>query len=240
MRSMSMFIMMGLLLCSFILIIGCSDSVESQVSIAPESQAVQTNIVIPVATTTSNDADTLQKNDFQPDSSDVSQQESTNEAFNFNQFYYPSGWMGDFKDLTVIPDSHVSMDDASCLELSWKPTRGGEGWTGIYWQHPDKNWGGQNGLDLSDKNFNTLKFKARGADGGEKATFKFGGIKGTYSDSVQPAKEKSVTLTSEWVEYAIDLEGEDLSNVIGGFCWEVNDKQCPHGCTIYINSIEFE
>jgi hypothetical protein len=76
----------------------------------------------------------------------------------------------------------------------------------------------------------TLRFRAKGAVGGEKVRFYVGGFiplsapenKDTVTDA-QTGIE--VTLTTEWREYSIDLRGLDLSRVGNGFAWVSNDER---------------
>jgi hypothetical protein len=91
--------------------------------------------------------------------------------------------------------------------------------------------------------FSRVTFWARGENGGEKAEFKVGGIDGKelYPDSIQPAVSTGeVTLSRDWQQYTIDLTGQNLNHVIGGFCWVTNQNQNPDGCTIYLDDMRFE
>ena len=51
---------------------------------------------------------------------------------------------------------------------------GQKGWAGIYWQHPDKNWGDEIGLNLVGAK--KISFYAKGERGGEIVEFISGGI----------------------------------------------------------------
>lgn len=156
--------------------------------------------------------------------------------------FYPGGWMGDWGDITL---DDVSTDnpysEPACIKITYSAARSqGEGWSGIYWQYPDKNWGNKiEGRDLTGST--QLTFWARGEKGGEKAEFKVGGITGEYHDSIQPPVSIGlIVLSDNWQQYTIDLAGNDLSHVIGGFCWVTNKNQNPHGCTIYLDDIRYE
>jgi hypothetical protein len=208
-------------------------------SIAPDPQPIQTSIATPVSTPVQNPITTPEYTVVETLSPGDVSDNAAKSMVNFNELFYPSGWMGDKEGISALPGTQGCMGSASCLEITWKPTPGGEEWAGIYWQSPKDNWGDEKGLDLSGYNIKKLTFMARGDKGGEKSIFKFGGISGTYSDSVRPAIELPVTLSREWKEYSIDLTGKDLSNVIGGFCWVVNNTQCPKGCTIFVDKIGF-
>ena len=156
--------------------------------------------------------------------------------------YYASGWMGDWGDITfddACTDNPHS--DPICIKIAYSAAKSqGEGWAGIYWQHPDSNWGDKiGGYDLTGAT--KLTFWAKGEKGGEKAEFKVGGITGDYPDSLQPAATtRVVSLSDNWQKFTINLAGKDLSHIIGGFCWVTNKNQNPYGCTIYLDDIRFE
>jgi hypothetical protein len=120
--------------------------------------------------------------------------------------------------------------------------QGTQGWAGIYWQYPENNWGDlKDGKDLSG--YTKVTFWARGDKGGEKATFKVGGINGKapYPDSIQPAVSTGlITLSKNWQQYTIDLKNQKLNHVIGGFVWTSAKDENPNGATIYLDDIRFE
>lgn len=160
---------------------------------------------------------------------------------NIFQRFVPSGWMGDIADIEI--DIHSMINPYSgeeCIQIQYAATNSdGAGWSGIYWQYPENNWGTEpDGLNLSD--YSRITFWARGEEGGEKAEFKIGGIAGDYPDSIQPdASFGVVELEDTWVEYEINLVGLDLSNVIGGFAWISTLRDNPNGCVIYLDDIRF-
>ena len=155
--------------------------------------------------------------------------------------YAASGWMGDVGDLS-LNDQYLKNphSGATCIKITYsaKETQGA-GWAGIYWQNPPNNWGEtRGGFDLSG--YNKLTFWARGKDGGEIIEgFKVGGIKGTYPDSLEVGIGP-VILTKEWKEYTINLAGEDLSYVSGGFGWVTASQLNPDGAIFYLDDIRFE
>jgi len=55
-----------------------------------------------------------------------------------------------------------------------------------------------------------------------------------------PASLGPVTLTKDWQQYTINLEGKDLTYISGGFCWSTNLDVNPEGCTFYIDEIRYE
>ena len=156
--------------------------------------------------------------------------------------YYPSGWMGDWGDIT-LDDSYTDNphSDPICIKIIYSAAKSqGEGWAGIYWQHPDSNWGDKiGGYDLTGAT--KLTFWARGEKSGEKAEFKVGGITGKYPDSLRPPASTGVVILSDnWQQYTLDLTGKDLSHIIGGFVWVTTKSQNPYGCTIYLDDIRYE
>jgi len=172
--------------------------------------------------------------------------------------FFSSGWMGELAD-HIGNDSTITnptdiIDELStdnphsgetCMRISYTPSIGQ--WGGIYWQFPVNNWGKYPGYDLSsslDGNDTVkLSFWVRGKEGGEKAEFKTGGIYDhtlDYSDSYGPISTGVIILTNQWKEHSLVLTGEDLSMVIGGFCWVTNYYQNPNGSTIYLDEIVFE
>jgi len=167
---------------------------------------------------------------------------STKKIVNVPDAFFPSGWMGDWGDITLddaCTDNPHS--EPTCIKITYSAAKSqGKGWAGIYWQYPDSNWGDNpDGRDLTGAT--KLTFWARGEKGGEKAEFKVGGIDGKYPDSIQPPVSTGViVLSDKWQQYTIDLTGKDLSHVIGGFCWVTNKNQNPYGCTIYLDDIKFE
>lgn len=161
-----------------------------------------------------------------------------------SDYYYPSGWMGDTDSIAFYPVStNVPSHNGNWnieIKYSPKPTDT-NGWSGIYWQYPDNNWGNMpGGYDLSK--YSRLTFWARGKEGGERAEFKVGGLsRGSYPDSLQPAATtQPITLSNEWTKYSIDLTGKDLHRIGGGFVWVSSRASNPEGCTIYLNDIQFE
>jgi hypothetical protein len=154
--------------------------------------------------------------------------------------YKPTGWMGDLKDINLTVASSDSPHSLPiCTKIVYSP-KGNNGWAGIYWQYPANNWGDNSkGYDLTGAK--KLTFWARGQVGGERAEFKVGGITGQYPDSMtNPISTDTVVLSNEWQQYTIDLIGQDLSHVIGGFCWVTNINQNPMGCIVYLDDIIYE
>ncbi|MFT7637737.1 MAG: hypothetical protein ACI9Y8_001515, partial [Candidatus Omnitrophota bacterium] len=137
--------------------------------------------------------------------------------------YFPSGWMGDFNDVTM---NSSYLENAHSGSTSIKITYGnkasqGARWAGVYWQSPANNWGSRaGGYDLNGAT--KLTFWARGANGGERLEeAKMGGMAGEYGDT-DLAGIGPVLLSAEWKQFSIDLEFKDLSRIVGGFALAVN------------------
>jgi hypothetical protein len=154
--------------------------------------------------------------------------------------FVPEGWMGDISDIKIDDNYKLDHQRPSIMQIAYTPT-GSKGWAGVYWwDPPGSSFGDQNGgFDLACAK--KLTFWAKGEHGGEKAEFKVGGLQGTYSDSLQPAKSSGpLALTNKWVQYTIDLTGQDLSHIMGGFVFVTNKESNPKGAVIYIDDIKFE
>jgi len=155
--------------------------------------------------------------------------------------FIPSGWMGDYGDLKYdSASSDKPHSGVSCLKITYgnKASQGAR-WAGMYWQYPANNWGNMDtSYNLSKAT--KLTFWARGDKGGERIEeFKMGGITGEYPDS-DSAGIGPVVLTTEWQQFTIDLQGKDLSSIIGGFCWASNIDVNPDGIIFYLDDIQYE
>lgn len=164
----------------------------------------------------------------------------------------PAGWMSGGGN----PALYLSLNSgknctpgSSCIELVYQK-RGG--WGGIYWWPPgcgpsgtpdawERLRTGQCAIDLKRATgiheFTRLSFWARGQRGGESVEFKIGG------HDIPPTPERSLgsrSLTTEWTQYFIDLEGVDLSKAAGLFAWTASDLNNPQGATFSLQDIRFE
>ena len=160
------------------------------------------------------------------------------------KIFFPSGWMGDYNDIKINPGaSDNPHSKPACIEIRYTAAKTqGNGWAGIYWQYPDKNWGEKAGKNLTG--MTKLTFWARGKTGKEFAEFKVGGINNenekNHDSIIDPISTGLINLGIEWQKYVIDLSGQDLSSIIGGFCWVANTDENPTGCTIYLDDIQYE
>lgn len=155
--------------------------------------------------------------------------------------YTPSGWMGDWGDMTFDNAStEQPREGRHCIKITYNG-RGTQkqGWAGIFWQRPANNWGDKDaGLDVTGARH--LAFWVRGARGGEVIEkFQVGGIRGKFPDTCE-VMIGPLTLTTEWKEYLIPLEDKNLTSVIGGFAWATSKRANPQGCTFYLDHIRFE
>ena len=156
--------------------------------------------------------------------------------------FAPSGWMGDYGDIRFDdhwqPSGKKNAKTVIRVAYSAKAQQG-NGWAGIYWQNPANNWGSRpGGFNLNG--MKKLVFKVRGENGGERVEeFKVGGITGDYADS-GTAAVGPVTLAKNWKQYEINLEGQELSSITGGFCWTMSRESNPNGAVLYLDDIRYE
>ena len=76
----------------------------------------------------------------------------------------------------------------------------------------------------------------------EVVEFKAGGIdapRTEHKDSFV-ATTSGVTLGKEWKQYTLNLASQDLTSVIGGFCWIAWGHANPDGLTFYLDDIRYE
>ena len=140
--------------------------------------------------------------------------------------YYASGWMGDILDEAdkkrILTKIAATVEGRATVGTRIEYKQGNKGWAGIYWQHPNNNWGDRIGFSLVGAK--RISFYTKGERGGEIVEFISGGI----VDESKPYKDyfrKStgeVLLTTTWTKYVIDLSDlteKQLSSVIGAFAW---------------------
>ncbi|MBN1522499.1 MAG: hypothetical protein JW928_08200 [Candidatus Aureabacteria bacterium] len=157
--------------------------------------------------------------------------------------FYASGRIGDAQSIRLFGNCRENpLTKKSCIKIIYtvsSTTRSHLGWAGLYWLEPANNWGltPEGGYDLSGAK--RCVFHARGKKGGEKITFKIGGVPGLYGDTAE-AFLPLVTLTDKWQRYEIPLEKSNLSRVVGGFCWTANRLDNPEGATFYLDEIYYE
>lgn len=155
--------------------------------------------------------------------------------------FIPSGFMGDTSDITMLVGcSESPAKGKTCVRISYNgKSPAQQKWVGVYWQDPQNNWGTVKGAGFNLVGAKKLKFQARGSKGGETIEFKCGGISGEYPDSFR-AEGPIVALSSRWQEYEIDLSGQDLRSVIGGFVFTLSREKNPEGAVFYLDEIRYE
>jgi hypothetical protein len=157
--------------------------------------------------------------------------------------FVPSGWMGDIGNIGIYECERADpYSGEMAIRASFSPT-GMLGWGGIYWQHPEGNWGTlEGGHDLTGAS--RLTFWVRGEQGGEVVEFLVGGLgesSDPFPDTMQPARSSGpIVLFDTWQQVEISLASADLSRVIGGFTWVAN--RCYNGepITFYIDDVVFD
>jgi hypothetical protein len=159
--------------------------------------------------------------------------------------FFSSGWMGDFSTVSketaklVLDDrySDTKFEGITCIRLRYPRVQASQGWAGIYWQFPDGNWN-KSGYDLRRylvPGVEDVKLKFWVKGNGEIAEFKSGGMDG---DSYGPVGTGTIRIGKEWTEQSINLTGQNLRSVAGGFCWVTNDN--PGKWEILLDSIRIE
>ena len=155
--------------------------------------------------------------------------------FAVDDYFYPSGYMGDGQNMLVTDEELCGAQrpaDAmgTCHRFTWTP--GTEGWAGVYWQHPDMNWGSQSGLALP-AGATAVTFTAWGSAGGEIVSFMTGMMD---ADGFEVKEE--LTLTAEPTEYTLSLAGVTYTDVVGGFGWVAEGATSP--VEFFVDDIRWE
>lgn len=160
--------------------------------------------------------------------------------------YAASGGLGDatngtrFVQLNLVSQDNPRPGKKECIKVNFTP--GPARWAGTYWLNKPDNWGDKPGDDLSKANYSKITFWIRGEKGNEKVEFKAGGIddaKKSYKDSFE-LTTGMIELRKDWRREEITLQGQNLSGVIGLFCWVANCDANPSGVTFYMDEIRYE
>ena len=167
----------------------------------------------------------------------------------------PAGWMSGGSN----PKTFINMTggeqgechtNANCLKFTYKI---GGSWNGILWwplkcgesgtpEAWEKVKAGTCGINVLETGgsltaISSFTFWARGDKGGEVIEFKVGDI------AIPPSPGRGlgdVTLTSDWKQYQIDLDGVDLTNATALFTWVATDDKNNNGAVFYLSEIQFE
>ena len=166
--------------------------------------------------------------------------------------FTPSGYMGDIGDIHINSAYETNPHSGkSSIRIRYdaegqSPNSCGYPppckWAGVYWQEPPNNWG--TSAVFKDYGYNLEKYKrltfwAR-SEKNSTIDFKIGGILGDFGDSIKYPQSIRASLTTEWKQYEINLTGEDLSHIIGGFVWVSDWEANPNGVTFYLDDIRYE
>ncbi|MCL1972511.1 MAG: hypothetical protein FWG57_05935 [Endomicrobia bacterium] len=155
--------------------------------------------------------------------------------------YKPYAFMGDVQALNINQGYKVNPRfGKTCIKVTYDPSRGKVGWSGVYWTEPANNWGDQGpGFNLTGAE--RLSFWARGEKGGETiSNFLMGGIRGKKYEDSDSRSIGPIELSQEWTQYYISLVGADLTNIIGGFCFTITEDNNPDGAIFYLDNIVYE
>lgn len=149
--------------------------------------------------------------------------------------WVPSGWMGMIDSLT-LDGAHTENphEGTACIKMRYE---GEFGWVGVAWQHPENNWGDQDGgFDLGEAT--QLEFWARGEYGGEQIKAGVGllGEDKRYPDSGMTSVD-GIVLTREWQRYRVPLKKIDVSSIKTGFVVTLTGRSTT--VTVYLDSIRF-
>lgn len=157
-----------------------------------------------------------------------------------------SGWMGDgtngtkFVQLNLANTENPRQQRTNCIMVKY--TQGPLRWAGMYWLNKPDNWGDKPGDDLSTARYAKITFWVRGETGTEKVEFKGGSVedgKKPYKDSFA-VTTGMIDLTKQWQRKEMSLQGQNLSSVIGLFCWVATCDANPAGVTFYLDDIRYE
>jgi hypothetical protein len=156
--------------------------------------------------------------------------------------FYPGGRIGDADDIEVAaPGKPGDQTGHVLVRIDYRPRHSnGLGWAGIYFLYPDGNWGQLAGRNLIGAT--RLAFWAC-ADRAMRAEFYVGGVRDPrlpHVDSLQKVSTGTVSVTPEWQRYEIDLEGRDLSSVIGGFGVSMGRGQDGEPRSLFLSDIAFD
>jgi hypothetical protein len=157
--------------------------------------------------------------------------------FAVDDWYGPSGYMGDGENVGAIMDAQACLPSrpstwiGNCHRYTWTPS--GTAWAGVYWQYPDGNWGDQPGLTIP-AGATQIAFQAWGATGTEKVDF----MVGMMAVDGFEVKQAEIVLTTTPTRYTLPLAGASYARVVGGFGWVAKEATAP--MTFGIDDIRWE
>jgi len=124
------------------------------------------------------------------------------------------------------------------LSINLQPT----GWAGIVASTAPGYWGAEPGPALDLREASALAFRAKGAAGGERIRVRVAVISdAAYGDSAPlPFDTGWITLTADWQEYRLAVDGRQLSRVVTPFALIANRQHNPSGqLTVLLDDIRF-
>ena len=179
-------------------------------------------------------------------------------ALTQNHFTQKAKIFGRDGDLLEDMDENCTSDPysgSSCIRCA-QTTRYGDwggwmflnGYLGKGETVPRLNKGDADGQGLDLTGAEELRFWAKGEKGGEQVEFftaGFGYVAETgrksvdYPDSALKDSTGYIELTDEWEEYSISLVGRDMSYIVCGFGFVMNDRDGEKDNVFYLDEIRF-
>ena len=154
-------------------------------------------------------------------------------------FYAASGFFGDAGDVTVTETCPERGGDGAGACRTWTYTRGSQGFAGVYWQHPENNFGAEPGFPMP-QGATRVTFSAWGATGGESIGFLVGFAPDGTGDRDGFELREDFTLTTSPTDYTIFLAGQDYDLIAGGFGWVAGLSEGADPITFYIDDVQWE
>lgn len=155
--------------------------------------------------------------------------------------FIPSGWMGDTKALKYSDAALEPHEGRTAIKIVYAPSDKDENhWAGIYWQYPLNNWGNKPAL-YNMNGYSRVTFWAKSGTKNPLTLneVKIGGITGENPDSATVGIT-DVLVPTKWTKFTLDLKGNELSSIIGGFCIAMNADTSPDGFTLLLDDIRYE
>jgi hypothetical protein len=161
--------------------------------------------------------------------------------------WWPSGWMGDTNAIRTLNESCTDNphNGSTCIKIIYT-TKNDSGWAGIYWLN-ENSWKGP-GVNVyktycicGDCKLK-VSFWYRGDNEGDSVQFKVGGVT-SGNDSMELIETSWLVTHKTWTKDSLDLTGQDFSNLVGGFCWVIDNIHNPHesdSITLYLDDIIYE
>jgi Ricin-type beta-trefoil lectin domain len=127
-----------------------------------------------------------------------------------------------------------------CHIVAFDTLPAGSTYGGASWLYPRDNWGSLPGLAMAS-GASRVSFQARGMLGGEVVQIEAGGVTGgVFVDSFH-AGPQSITLTSDWHTYSLELPSVDYAGgVLSGFACGMNFGAGAAPLRFYVDDIVWE